>query len=107
MAYSPMTVVPSAVAMWAGPESGPAHMATALGTMVIGLYATSNPARTGPYLSQKYTINRYPDAISQYLGKNVADVRWGQRVRNPHAMDLVTVRDVIDKVDFFFDDRQN
>jgi heptosyltransferase I len=89
------------------PDSGPAHMATALGTTVIGLYATSNPARTGPYLSQKYTINRYPDAISQYLGKNVADVRWGQRVRDPHAMDLVTVRDVIDKVDLFFDDRQN
>ncbi len=89
------------------PDSGPAHMATALGTCVVGLYATSNPERTGPYLSGKYTINRYPDAIKRYLGKNVTEVRWGQRVRDPHAMDLVTVSDVIEAVDLFFDDRKN
>ncbi|HEX5314571.1 MAG TPA: glycosyltransferase family 9 protein, partial [Gammaproteobacteria bacterium] len=34
------------------PDSGPAHMATAVGTPVIGLYATTNPERAGPYLSQ-------------------------------------------------------
>ncbi len=86
------------------PDSGPAHMATAFGTTVIGLYATSNPARTGPYLSKKFTINRYPDAISRYLGKNVADLRWGRRVRHADAMDLITVSDVIEKIDIFFDD---
>ena len=89
------------------PDSGPAHMATALGTSVVGLYATSNPTRTGPYLSQKYTINRYPDAISRYLDKNVADLRWGQRVRHPDAMDLITVADVVKKIDLFFEDRDN
>ena len=89
------------------PDSGPAHMATALGTSVVGLYATSNPDRTGPYLSRKYTINRYPDAIKRYLGRNVDEVRWGQRVRDPHAMDLVTVTDVIEAVDLFFDDQNN
>ena len=87
------------------PDSGPAHMATALGTTVVGLYATSNPDRTGPYLSQKYTINRYPDAVLKYLGKNVADLRWGQRVRHRDAMDLVTVADVTQSIDSFFDDR--
>jgi heptosyltransferase I len=89
------------------PDSGPAHVATALGTTVIGLYATSNPARTGPYLSQKYTINRYPDAISRYLAKNIADLRWGQRVRHPDAMELITVADVTGKIDDFFNDRGN
>ncbi len=87
------------------PDSGPAHVATALGTAVAGLYATSNPARTGPYLSQKYTINRYPDAVMKYLGRNVADLRWGKRVRHPDAMDLVTTEDVLQVVDNFFDDR--
>ena len=87
------------------PDSGPAHMATALGTTVVGLYATSNPARTGPYLSQKYTINRYPDAVMRYIGANVADLRWGQRVRHPDAMDLVSIEDVVQVVDNFFDDR--
>jgi heptosyltransferase I len=87
------------------PDSGPAHMATALGTTVVGLYATSNPDRTGPYLSKKYTINRYPDAINHYFGKNVAEVRWGQRVRHPAAMDLVTLGDVFEKIDLFFEDQ--
>mgnify|MGYP001555556820 FL=1 len=87
------------------PDSGPAHMATALGTSVVGLYATSNPERTGPSNSRKFTINRYPDAIRQYLGKNVADVSWGQRVRDPAAMSLITIDDVIEKIDLFFDNR--
>ena len=89
------------------PDSGPAHMATAFGTAVVGLYATSNPQRTGPYLSQKYTINRYPDAISAHLRKNVADVAWGQRVRHPDAMDLIKVSDVTRSIDAFFEDRRN
>ena len=87
------------------PDSGPAHMATALGTTVVGLYATSNPARTGPYLSQKFTINRYPDAVMRYLGKNVADIAWGRRVRHADAMDLVTIDDVVQSIDNFFTNR--
>ena len=30
------------------PDTGPAHMATTVGTPVIGLYAATNPARSGP-----------------------------------------------------------
>ena len=89
------------------PDSGPAHMATALGTTVVGLYATSNPDRTGPYNSKKFTINRYPDAIWQYLGKKTDEVRWGQRVRHPDAMSLIKVPDVVEKIDTFFDNRDN
>ena len=85
------------------PDSGPAHMATAAGTPVIGLYATSNPARTGPYLSRELCVDRYPDAVRRYLGKQASDLRWGQRVRHPGAMELITVGDVIDKIDEFFD----
>ena len=84
------------------PDSGPAHMATAAGTPVIGLYATSNPDRTGPYLSRDLCVNRYPDAVERYLGKRVADLRWGQRVRHPEAMALITTDDVIGKIDEFF-----
>jgi len=87
------------------PDSGPAHMATALGTPVIGLYATSNPARTGPYLSRELTVNRYPDAVMKYLHKDVDDMRWGRRVRHPDAMDLITVDDVIGRIDKQLDKR--
>jgi heptosyltransferase I len=87
------------------PDSGPAHMGTAMGTTVIGLYATSNPDRTGPYLSKTFTINRYPDAIDRYLGKNVADVAWGKRVRDPAAMGLITAHDVLQSIDTFLEER--
>lgn len=84
------------------PDSGPAHMATAMRTPVLGLYATSNPARTGPYVSRELTVNRYPDAVEKYIGKPVDKLRWGQRVRHPDAMDLIIVDDVTAKIDTFF-----
>ncbi len=84
------------------PDSGPVHMATAVGTPVIGLYATSNPNRTGPYLSRQFTVDRYSDAVEKFLGKRVTDVRWGQRVRHPDAMALIAVRDVTAKMDRYF-----
>lgn len=84
------------------PDSGPAHMATAAGTPVIGLYATSNPERSGPYLSQHLTVNAYADAVGRYLGKSVSQLRWGQRVRDPDAMSLIRLSDVNEKIDLVF-----
>ena len=81
------------------PDSGPAHMATAVGTPVIGLYATSNRHRTGPYFSQDLVVDRYPEAVQREFGVPVSQLRWGQRVRDPDAMDLIRVEDVIAKVD--------
>ena len=81
------------------PDSCPAHMATAVGTAVVGLYATSNPARTGPYLSQQHTVNCYPQAARQLLHKSVDELRWGQRIRAPEAMELIKFSDVAEKVD--------
>jgi len=81
------------------PDSGPAHMATTVDTPVIGLYATSNPARTGPYLSQQHTVNRYPQAARQFLHKSVEQLAWGQRIRAPEAMDLIKFDEVTQKLD--------
>ena len=81
------------------PDSGPAHMATAAGVKVVGLYATSNPDRTGPYRSRELVADRYGDALATYLQRSVDEVRWGQRVRNPDAMALISVDDVRRKVE--------
>ncbi len=81
------------------PDSGPAHMADSIGTPVIGLYATSNKDRTGPYRSREHCVDRYPEALQRFLGKTVAQVAWGTRVRHPDAMDLITVDDVTTKLD--------
>jgi heptosyltransferase I len=81
------------------PDSGPVHMATTVGTPVIGLYATSNPMRTGPYFSRQWVVNKYPEALEAELGKTVDQVSWGRRVRNPAAIDRIRVSDVTNKLD--------
>ncbi len=81
------------------PDSGPAHMGTAVGIPVVGLFASTNPDRARPYRSGSWCVNRYPDAIEHFLRRQVDEVPWGTRVRHPGAMELVTVQDVIKKID--------
>jgi heptosyltransferase I len=81
------------------PDSGPAHMATAVGTPVIGLYATSNRMRTGPYLSQRWVVDHYPDAVRKEFGVAVDRLPWGARVRDPDAMALIKVEEVTARLD--------
>jgi heptosyltransferase I len=85
------------------PDSGPAHMATAAGIPVVGLYATSNRHRTGPYFSQRLVVDRYPEAVQREFNRPVATLRWGERVRDPGAMDLIRVTDVIERLDAVLD----
>jgi heptosyltransferase I len=85
------------------PDSGPAHMAAATGTPVVGLYATSNRHRTGPYFSQQLVADRYPDAVADEFGKEIDALRWGQRVRNPQAMARITLAEVAEKIDTVLD----
>lgn len=79
------------------PDSGPAHIATAVNTPVIGLYACTNPDRARPYLSKQWTVNRYPEAIQKKFNCTVEQVAWGTRVRDEWAMQLITVNDVTTK----------
>lgn len=81
------------------PDSGPAHLATTVRTPVIGLYATSNPDRTGPYLSRDLTVNAYPEACRKFMGKSVDQLRWGRRVRDPRAMGLIRLGAVTERID--------
>lgn len=93
-----LTIINGAEAVIA-PDSGPAHMATAVATPVIGLYACTNPERARPYNSKAYTINKYPEAVQAKFGKSVNDVPWGIRVRDAGTMERITVSDVNEKID--------
>lgn len=79
------------------PDSGPVHMASAVGTPAIGLYATSNPARTGP-LDGRWCVSVYEQALQTFLGTSPERVRWGQRVRDPAALELITTEDVLQRL---------
>lgn len=79
----------------ATPDSGPMHIANAMGTKVLGLHAATNPARSGPYSDRRYCVDRYDDAARRYLGKPAAELRWGTRIEREGLMDLVTVDDAV------------
>jgi len=75
------------------PDTGPAHIASAVGTDVLGIFAASNPNRSGPYNSVKWCVNRYPEALEAFTGKTVKQARWGAKAEFEGAMELVTVED--------------
>jgi heptosyltransferase I len=77
------------------PDSGPMHIANAMGTKVLGLHAASNPARSGPYSDIRFCANRYDDAARKYLGKHASELKWGTKIEHDGVMDLVTVEDAI------------
>lgn len=81
------------------PDTGPAHIASAMGTDVLGLYAASNPNRSGPYNSLPWCVNRYPEALQKFTGKTVSETRWGAKAEFEGAMELVTVEDVVEMLD--------
>ena len=77
------------------PDSGPMHIANAMGTKVLGLHAASNPKRSGPYSDLRYCVNRYDDAARKFMGKSASELKWGSKIEHPGVMDLVTVDDAI------------
>lgn len=81
------------------PDSGPVHMANALGTPTLGLYATTNPDRAAPYCWRRHVVDRYPDALAHYLHQTPETVNWGTRVRHADAMSLITLDDVVGQLD--------
>ena len=78
------------------PDSGPMHIANAMGTKVLGLHAASNPARSGPYSDRRYCVDRYDAAARRYLGKPAAALKWGTKIEHDGVMELVTVDDAVD-----------
>jgi len=77
------------------PDSGPMHIANAVGSKVLGLHAASNPHRSGPYSDRRYCVDRYDDAARKYLGKPAAELKWGAKVEFDDVMQLITVEDGI------------
>ena len=87
------------------PDSGPAHMANAMGTKVIGLFACTDRERSGPYSDLRWSVNHYDEASQGFIGKPASELRWGKRVEFPGVMDLIPVEEVISIFDAFVADR--
>lgn len=80
------------------PDSGPTHMATMVGTPVVGLYAATNPARSGPYLSREWCVDAYAQAARQFRRRCAEELPWTTKIEEPGVMDLVGVEPVTAKI---------
>jgi heptosyltransferase I len=81
------------------PDSGPAHMATTVGTPVVGLYAATNPQRSGPYYSRRWCVDRYDLARIRFRNCAATDLPWTEKIEEPGVMDLIAVDDAVEKLD--------
>ncbi|MDN4503015.1 glycosyltransferase family 9 protein [Alteromonadaceae bacterium BrNp21-10] len=81
------------------PDTGPAHMATTVNTPVIGLYAHSNPRRTGPYRDLQRVVSVYDEVILKQTGKSWQQLPWGKRAKGADLMARISTQSVIDKID--------
>ena len=85
------------------PDTGPAHMATTVGTSVIGLYAHSNPRRTGPYNDLSHVVSVYDECIEAQKGKPWTALPWGTRAKGSELMNKITFDMVQQKVALFIE----
>jgi heptosyltransferase I len=81
------------------PDTGPAHMATVVGTPVIGLYAATNPARSGPYLSREWCIDAFPRAAQKFRRSTPEALPWATKIEEPGVMELIEVDEVCKRLD--------
>jgi len=83
------------------PDSGPMHMANAVGSKVLGLHAASNPARSGPYSDRRWCVDRYDAAARKFRGQPASDLRWGTKLEHPGVMELIELEAVVERFDAF------
>jgi heptosyltransferase I len=83
------------------PDTGPVHIATAMGTPVLGMYAVAPSKLSGPYFSRELVIDKFNEAVQKVLGKSPATVKWGTRVHTQKAMELISVEAVLAKLSSF------
>jgi heptosyltransferase I len=81
------------------PDSGPAHMATMVKTPVIGLYAATRIARSGPYLSRQWCVDRYAEAALRFRGRPANELAWTEKIEEPGVMELIEVDAVCERLD--------
>ena len=79
------------------PDTGTVHIARAVNTPVIGLYAVANPLLTGPYHALDFSIDKHGEALEKFRTGSKNSIH--SRIHQPEAMELITVGEVIAKVE--------
>ena len=84
------------------PDTGPSHMACAVGTPVIALHAVTSAEVSGPYMFRHLAVDYYPLAVEKILNRTVEANQWGTHAHGEETMSLIPVESVIAQFDAFF-----
>jgi heptosyltransferase I len=87
------------------PDSGPVHVAQAMGVPVVGLYAVAPARRTGPYREPQWTVDVFAEAAATILHRAPESLRWHERVHDPRAPRLIEVDAVVARMEKLFEHR--
>lgn len=80
------------------PDSGTMHLASALNTPVIGLFAIHNEKRVGPWNYPDLCVSVYEELAKKEL--NGAEIPWRYRVRDEKAMEKISIERVKQMFDY-------
>ncbi|MCX7118257.1 MAG: glycosyltransferase family 9 protein [Legionellales bacterium] len=78
------------------PDTGPSHMASAVGTPVVALHAVTSSKVSGSYRYLDLTVDCYPEAMKRLFKKDSA---WGTQAHGEGVMGLVRVEAVVSRLD--------
>ncbi|MCC5013441.1 MULTISPECIES: glycosyltransferase family 9 protein [unclassified Legionella] len=85
------------------PDTGPSHMAAAVGTPVVALHAVTSSSVSGPYTYRHLAVDCYPEAVTTILKKTPETNVWGTHAHGEDTMKLVKVDAVLAKLAEVFD----
>lgn len=80
------------------PDTGPSHMAAAVGTPVIALHAVTSSKVSGPYNFQHLAIDHYPQAM-KLRNQKIEQKTWGTHAHGENTMQLIQVEEVLNKLE--------
>lgn len=85
------------------PDTGPAHIANAVNTPVIGLYAVVTSKLSRPYNYPDLVIDKFEQAVEKFLQKDPISISWKTRVHDRRAMALIKEEEVQQKISKLLD----
>lgn len=83
------------------PDSGSMHLASALNTPTIGLFAVHNDQRVGPWNFMEFNVSVYHELAQKELQQGSGNIPWRYRIKELQAMQHITpdmVLSTFDKV---------
>ena len=84
------------------PDTGLLHLAVAMQTPVVGLHAVVPAKKSGAFGYENLAVDYYYQAAEKFLKKSPQQLKWGERVHHPEAMNFLPVSEIVEKLELAF-----